>query len=107
MIETMRELRSELRGIRQDIRRTGMRADPVIVSSWLDRMAICMEKAMDSMDLMQEQVDVMSGPSFTAKAGKKAPARKARKKTAKRKTAARKKSSGKAKKSSGRKKRKR
>ena len=93
MIETMKELKSELRGIRQDIRMSGMRADPVIVASWLDRMAICMEKAMDSVDLMQERVDVMSGPAFRAsgaarKAGAGKPARrKAAKKPARKKTA--------------------
>ena len=96
MIETMKELKSELRGIRQDIRRSGMRADPVIVASWLDRMVICMEKAMDSVDLMQERVDVMSGPAFKAsgaarKAGaKRAPKRKAAKKPMRRKAPKRK-----------------
>jgi hypothetical protein len=88
MVKTIEEFRDELSALRREMFENAETADLKLVASWVDRLVMSLEGLTDSLELMGEGVDAVSGSdeccSCCMPAPKKAaPAKKTAKKAAK------------------------
>jgi len=91
MVKTIEEFRDELSALRREMFENAETADLKLVASWVDRLVMSLEGLTDSLELMGEGVDAVSGAdeccSCCGPCGpapkKAAPAKKAAKKAAK------------------------
>ena len=59
-MKTLKEFKSEVETLRHDMYEHGHRADTQLVASWVDRLAISLERVSDTLDIMAEELDQLS-----------------------------------------------
>ena len=59
-MNTLKDFKNEIENLRTDMFRYGSSADVRLVASWVDRLAISLEKVSDSLDLMSEELNQLS-----------------------------------------------
>ena len=60
MVETISEFEDELKSIREEMKAKGAKADVKLVASWLDRLIIALENVTPTVELIDEEMGVVS-----------------------------------------------
>ncbi len=60
MVETISEFEDELKSIREEMKEKGAKADIKLVASWLDRLIIALESVTPTVELIDEEMGVVS-----------------------------------------------
>lgn len=60
MLKNLKEFKSDMEVLRKDMYHKGEVADPKLVASWVDRLAISLERISDTLDIMSEELDQLA-----------------------------------------------